>query len=541
MSSTFSRSGRPPVPPGTPDELREQIVWEVREPCGLDRSNLEVPVDLLPQSTEPPHRLVILGDSVSHGFKSFAIAETARSWPALIARYGGIEPFRFPAYDGPSVCPGLPLNLEALARDFQEHAPNSLLDVASDAILFRHLRKVMDDVEDHWERGDGAQAIKASGTGDVNHNLASWGWDLRDTLSRTVGSLRERVERADGQRDQLLHQIPSASWERSALLTLAGGEPEDTPLAVARRLGEDGIGDEPGIETLVVALGSNNILGTVLDFEIRWTPEDPDVWRDVDRKSRFNAWRPSHFAAEFDALVDAVKEIRARHVIFLTVPHVTIAPMMRGMRQKMPGDRYFARYTRAWFGDDVFNANRHPCLSGDHLRVLDFAVDRYNDHIVRRVREARSASSDARDWRLLDIAGVLDRLAYRRFLIDDEAQPPWWTPYELPDAYRERSPQPDTRFYRSDAFGRFEGGLFSLDGIHPSTIGYGIVAGEVMRVMDDCGVRLASQQPDYRELVEVQDRMICEPPTRIAEILDLVEWADNAVALLRALGSRSTK
>jgi hypothetical protein len=198
-----------------------------------------------------------------------------------------------------------------------------------------------------------------------------------------------------------------------------------------------------------------------------------------------------------------------------------------------------ARYTGAWLTDQVFNANRHPCLTGDDLRVLDFAVDRYNDHITLRVREARTAQGGGRDWRLLDVAGILDRLAYRRYLIDDEARPDWWTPYVLPDAYRELSPQPDTRFYRADARGRYEGGLFSLDGIHPSTIGYAVLAGEVMRVMNDCGVRLERDAPDFAQVVQEDDTLISSPPTRIADILELVEWADRTPGLLHAVGARS--
>ena len=333
-----------------------------------------------------------------------------------------------------------------MARHFQEAAPGSVLDVA-DAFLLRRLREVMDEVEDYWEAATARtwQGVAAR----PHHNLASWGWDLRHALSRRIGSLRNRVESAEGRGDAVFKQLPSAAWERSAL-TLTGGDDRDTPVSLARLLGEESDGEGPGIETLVVALGANNILGTVLDFEVRWTDPATQDFRDVDAKRGRNAWLPST-ASEFDALVDEVTH-HARHVIFLG-PARPIAPMVRGVRNKMPGDRYFARYTRA-VTDQVFNANRHPCLTGDDLRVLDFAVDRYNDHIARRVPEARTAQGGGRDWRLLDVAGILDRLAYRRYLIDDEARPDWWTPYVLPDAYRELSPQPDTRFYRADARGR---------------------------------------------------------------------------------------
>ena len=534
---TFSRAGQPPVPEGTPRELQETITWDVREPCDPQESDLGVEVVLEPMQGEPPNRLVVLGDSISHGFKSFAIADTHLSWPAIVARYAGITGFRFPRYPGPRNCPGLPLNLEALARYLEESSPGSVLDVAADALLLGRLREVMDEVEDYWERGEGAELLAESNRGQINHNLAIWGWDVRDVLSRTVGRLRDRVGSAPGRHDAPFRQIPSASGERSGLLTLTGARDDDTPVSLARRLGEQGDGGTPGIETLVVAVGANNVLGTVLNFELNWTDEVSGDFTDLDAKTRYNAWLPSHFATEYDALLAEIARIDARHVIFLTVPHVTIAPMVRGIRNKMPGDRYFARYTRPWIGDEIFSANRHPCLTGNQLRLLDFAVDKYNDHIVQRVREARQDEENPRDWRVLDIAGILDRLAYRRFLIDDEARPDWWRPYQLPDAYRELSPQPDTRFYRSDRFGRFEGGLFALDGVHPSTIGYGILAGEVMRVMADCGVELKSYQPDYQELIE-SDSLIADPPRRISSMLDVVEAANRIVDLYQALRSR---
>jgi hypothetical protein len=40
--------------------------------------------------------------------------------------------------------------------------------------------------------------------------------------------------------------------------------------------------------------------------------------------------------------VTKVQQIRARHVIWCTVPHVTIAPVARGVASKVaPGSRYF--------------------------------------------------------------------------------------------------------------------------------------------------------------------------------------------------------
>jgi lysophospholipase L1-like esterase len=521
---TFRQAGTPPVPDGTPEEIRDTITWDVREP--ETRADVGVPFTLpaLPQA--PPNRLVVLGDSISHGFKSFAIADTHLSWPAIVARAAGFDGFRYPLYPGPADCPGLPFNLEAALRHLEDKVPGAALDVVRDLDLAFRLRSLMDDVEDYWERGDGARLIAASAAaGPLNHNLAAWGWDVRDALGRTPANLRQAVQDAPHRGDDLIAQIPSASGERSALLTLAGGGPDDTALALAARLGAEA---DPGIDTLVVALGANNILGTVLSFSVQWSGPD---YQDLDKKSAYNAWTPTHFATEYDELVRQVDAIAARHVVFLTVPHVTIVPMVRGVGDKMPGSRYFARYTRPWITDDVFSPNRHPCLTGDQLRVLDFAVDCYNDHIVSRVRDGRSRG---KDWRVVDLAGLLDGLAYRRYLIDDEARPAWWQPYVLPDPYLALSPQPDTRFFQSDRFGRNRGGLFALDGVHPTTIGYGLVAREVMAAMAGAGVQMAAAAPDFDRLIE-DDSLICQPPTRISSVLELVGFANRSVDLYEAL------
>jgi len=523
---TFVRAGRPPVPPGTPDEIRDTITWEVRRP--EDDPEVGVPFVLPPAPEDIPNKLVVLGDSISHGFKSFAIADTHLSWPAIVARSAGIDDFRYPRYPGPDACQGLPFNLEGAVRHLEKKLPGSLLDIVSDLDVAFRLRSLMDDVEDYWERGDGADLIAASADpGPFNHNLAVWGWDIRDALSRTVAGLRSQMADAPGRRDDVTAQIPSAAGERSALLTLAGGAADDTAITMARSMGGEA---HPGIDTLVVALGANNILGTVLQFQVHWSGSD---YRDLDKKGAYNAWTPTHFAHEYDELVTELKTIDARHVIFLTVPHVTIAPMLRGVGNKMPGDRYFARYTRPWISDEVFSPNRHPCLTGDDARVLDFAVDRYNDHIVEKVREARN-ETPARDWRVFDLAGLLDGLAYRRFLVDEEARPEWWEPYRLPDAYLALSPQPDTRFFESDRFGRYKGGLVALDGVHPTTIGYGLVAREVLKVMVGSGAVGPGHEPDFDQLLR-DDSLLAHPPQRISSVLHFVEFANRTVDLCQAL------
>jgi len=261
------------VPRDTPAEVAEAIGWEAREPVPVERADLGHPFVLPALPTTPPHRLVVIGDSISHGFKSFAVAETMRSWPALVAGAAGMT-FEYPEYPGPPECPGLPLNLEATVRYLQQTIPGSILNIAGDLAVGVKLRSLMDKVEDYWERGEGARLVEDAPRGTRKHNLAIWGWDIRDVLSRSVEKLQTTLAAAPGRtKDDAFQQIPSAAGERSALLTLSGGEPGDTPVSLARRFGDEGVDGRPGIETLVVALGANNILGTILNFHVAWTQE----------------------------------------------------------------------------------------------------------------------------------------------------------------------------------------------------------------------------------------------------------------------------
>lgn len=142
MERTFEPAGRPRVPRDTPAEVAEAIGWEAREPVPVERADLGHPFVLPALPTTPPHRLVVIGDSISHGFKSFAVAETMRSWPALVAGAAGMT-FEYPEYPGPPECPGLPLNLEATVRYLQQTIPGSILNIAGDLAVGVKLRSLM--------------------------------------------------------------------------------------------------------------------------------------------------------------------------------------------------------------------------------------------------------------------------------------------------------------------------------------------------------------------------------------------------------------
>lgn len=511
-----------------PDDV--EITRHPREPVW----DPAVGVDRVPVETRgaPPHRLVTIGDSLGHGFQSGAVFHTDVSFPAIIAHeLGWLSRFRYPTYDGPG---GLPLNIELLLRKL-EQAVGAKIDWWEAPLALFLARQYLDQVEDYWERGPGSVITRVK---EIKHNLSVYGWDLRDALALTGKICEERIAEP---KDDLLHQIVENNGDRAALRVypIIDAHRGKTLFDAAAALGDETGEAEAGIETLIVFLGANNVLQSVTALNVVWSGEGYD---DLAKKNRYTVWRPRHFVAELKLVAEQVRRIKARHVIWCTVPHVTIAPVARGVGTKIkPGSAYFPYYTRPWITDTQFDPGQDPHLTGEEAHAVDCAVDQYNYAITDLVREARSAENDPRDWYLLDVAGILDRLAHRRYADDPLARPPWWRPYPLPPALRALQPPPDSRFLTSDGRRRITGGLFSLDGVHPTTVGYGILAQELITVMTRAGVefRLAGGaiRPgpitvDFDRLIR-RDTLINTPPAVIKSGLGVLAWADEALDLIR--------
>ncbi len=387
----------------------------------------------------------------------------------------------------------------------------------------------MDGVEDYWERGAGRVAPVV---GTYNHALAVYGWDLRDALSQNASRCAAALTTP---KDDLLSQVVENHAQRAALHVYPHWSEEtstQTLLEAAKALGEQG-GVGPGIETLVVFLGANNCLGSVTRLRVTWSGAG---FQDLVAKNAYTVWQPEHFRTEYAELVRAVEQVGARHVIWCTVPHVTIAPVARGLGSKTtPGSRYFPYYARPWVATSAFDPAEDEHITGAEARAVDAAIDLYNEAIEGHVRQGRTSG---RDWYLLDIAGLLDRLASRRYIDDTNARPSWWTPYPLPPSLAALDPVPDSRFLTGNGEGgRATGGLFSLDGVHPTTICYGMIAQEMVTIMRLAGVEFRQGSGALRsdpvnvdvERLLLRDTLIRHPPQLLRSSLDVLSWADQTL------------
>jgi hypothetical protein len=528
-----------------PDDL--VVNFEPRRP--EEDPTLGIVVDRSGHFGEPTHRLVTIGDSITHGFMSGAIFRTDLSWPAVVATELGVRPhvvsesgagiageFRFPVYEQPDGPGGVPLDLERAIRGLERRVGENLSWWEVGKALSwaqRHL----DRIEDYWERGPGSRPPAGQ---QRYHNLAVYGADVLDVQYVTHESATAGIERPD---DDVVSQSVENDTDRAWQWVLDGFR-GDTVLGAARTMGDEGVADgqaESGIETLVVMLGANNALGSVVKLEPKWTPDSygqlPFEQR-MTAKNTYNLWQPAHFAEEWATLVGRLRDVKARHVIVSTIPAVTIAPITRGVSGKIhQRSRYFPYYTRPWIDDADFD-ERDPHITGDEARQIDSAIDAYNATIIQSVRDARA---DGLDWYLFDLGGLLDRLAARRYELSPSARPLWWTPYPLPPEVAALTPKPDSRFFQSGPHGRTAGGLFSLDGVHPTTISNGMIADSIIRIMhESAGVTFYTsdggpwtERPgpvgvDFDRVVK-SDTLNSAPPRNVSSTLHLLGWLDSTM------------
>jgi hypothetical protein len=492
-----------------------KVNHEPREP--KEDPTLGIPVDVDRTGT-PKNRLVTIG----------------------AYELGMLDTFRYPVYEPPGGPGGLPIDIERALRAFESRF-GSELNWYEIVGALRWLQGYLDDIEDYWERGDGANPPARK---EILHNLAVYGWDLRDTLSLNATKVRQRMK---GPTDDpwLPRQKVEDDNDRAALYVLESARGARnralTPLEAAQELGKQGTeetGDGHGIETLVVILGANNALQTVTKLKVDWSGPGYD---DVARKGGYTVWRPEHFVDDWKLVVEQLRRVRARHVIVGTVPAVTIAPIAKGVGGKVArGSRYFRYYTRPWISEADFEPESDDHITEDEARWVDSAIDAFNGAIIESVEKARE---DGLDWYVFELGGLLDRLATKRYIADPAARPAWWTPYPLPPALAGLDPVPNTRFFASGPEGRTDGGLFSLDGIHPTTISAGVIANEVMAVMNRAQVVFRKPTGEVRPppvgvdfgRVLAADTLINSPPTSLSSNLATLGWLDDRLGWVRAI------
>ena len=264
-------------------------------------------------------KLFTIGDSVSQGFMSLAAARTDLSYSALIAgsmnlRFG--SEYRYPKWEAG----GLPVNLERVCRSIEPYGPNIWGPEWLQVI--RTINDVVDEAEDYYEREQGAADAPyqdpASAGRDVQyfHNVAVQGFDIADSWLVTPELCKRKIDEDGGGGESFF--APNAAFYRTALKVLNPSlDPQYDQYSQLEWLKKHTTDENEGVENLLLWLGANNALGTVVGLKIRQTPNDldqrPHLLSHEEREGAgWTLWHPADFEAEYAELlfISITKSIR---------------------------------------------------------------------------------------------------------------------------------------------------------------------------------------------------------------------------------------
>ncbi len=462
-------------------------------------------------------KLVAIGDSLTQGFQSGAILKTEWSYPAMIARAIGLSvptDFRIPSFFGS----GLPINIEELLR-FMEIVLGD--EISTDEWILRFpflVEQFIDGVEDLYERGRGSKPSAFRGQ---FHNLAIWGFKVLDTFRIDSDYCDRVIAQGEGSIEDDFLGLPNAPMYRTARLVLNPAKQADRS-SWTQIDNLQAINDAEGIDNLIIWVGANDCLGTVASLSLKEMPSTFDS-EDPQARGKFNLTHPDIFKQDYATLISKVKAaISADTRVFIgTIPYVTIPPITQGIGKLSEDSKYFDYYGRFFASEHNFNPFFNSKLTGAEIEKIDANVDEFNQIIRNEVASAGD------NFHLVDLGGILDILAVKRNHLTNSPNEPLRAYYRSlginDHPLLGLDPVPNALLFQTHNSTRKSGGLFSLDSVHPSTIGYGIAAEAFLRKMQEVGVPDANPANlDWRQII-AQDSLIQSPPALWDDIINGAE------------------
>ena len=484
--------------------------------------------------------LVAIGDSVTQGVMSGAISRAELSYPALIAKAMGLtvrkpgdgkessdNEFWVPDFPGN----GIPINIEKLLRTME-------CELGSDiewAELIKggtFIYQFVDELERLYE--EGTKSDSACETR-VYHNLAVAGFRVLDSFRVHTHYCSKHIENKDN-----FLEFPSAPTYRIAQRVLNPGKvshrncwTQIDNLTYLNKCEEKG-----PIQNLILFLGANDCLQTVTSLELKdMEAERGEVSSDPEeRREKYNLTSTDTFEADYRKMVRQISDVISLETkVFVgTVPRVTIPPVTRGISEKEDSDsslKYYPLYG-PFFADPTKVGLLEKILTRDQVKLIDKRVDDFNETIRKVIKEV----PDKGEWHIVDICGMLDALAVKRQdLMDDPGKPlqKFLKKRDMSNHHLlsdDLKPTPSVLRFGACDNERTTGGLFSLDSIHPTTIGYGLIAEEFLSVMNTFGVTDVDSNKnlclDWDYIIE-EDTLIQNPPKLWDDIIRIAEGPET--------------
>jgi len=456
-----------------------------------------------------------MGDSMAQGFKNGGIYRTDLSFPALLARaFNPSIEFDVPNFTSHT---GIPINMEMLIRGLEDEFGDEITwneYLAAGTYLFKTLRKI----KNHWEGHNRPLSVDRD---TPFQNQGIWGLATSDSWLVNEHYSREFIEN-NPPSYTVFSVLPDHAMHTTARMVLNpsfNSRFEEMSMIDNVKY----LQDHGGIENLISCIGHNNIVGAVTNLELVYS-EEHDLNAPHGERT-CTVFRPEHFEDETRILYQKLSQIGAERVFVPTLPYITVPPAIRGVNsdKSKPRTGYFDYYSRFWIWDEDFNPEKHPHLTKEDAITLDQLVDQYNSIIHeladeygfivvpvgRYVQAAARRRLGAENVRPFPPAFVdaLKRNENTAYLVDNNNQPRLSTDFvRLCDDSRKID----------------RGGIFSLDGLHPSTIGYGLIANIYKQYMENHGVTFGGEI-DWDFIIE-NETLVSDPPILLKDLRLLLRF-----------------
>jgi hypothetical protein len=447
-------------------------------------------------------KLFTIGDSISQGFMSGAAARTDLSYSTLVANLMKLTDYQYPNAWGSG---GLPINLEKVLRALAKQFGSDIngLDWVTAVPL---VNRLLDEVEDFY--------VPDPSGATYFPNVASQGFQVADAWLITPELCQKEIAKsnAEGGNKDGTFALPNAVFYRTALKVLNPSlNPAFNNCSQLEWLRRHATETQEGVENVLLWLGANNALGTVMGLNIKQTSnKDALMYMSPKDRRQWNLWHPKDFEIEYRELLDRVDQVMQNNrnpngkVFVGTVPLVTIAPIAKGVgsttlievdpdfdtevlegsektSKAAKGQCVYYKYYTYFFRDEEAVSKRDTAYLtlADALHIDD-CIRRYNRTIKALIAEKNEQLGQKRYY-VVDISRALQEIAYKR----NAGQ----VQYKFPEFFDLQYPGVNTKYYHADAQGRLrQGGIIGLDGIHPTAVGQGLIAYEFLKVMKDVGV-----------------------------------------------------
>ncbi|MBN2718903.1 MAG: hypothetical protein JXX14_23860 [Deltaproteobacteria bacterium] len=462
---------------------------------GIKKSRIE----LFAGKRKDTVKLFTIGDSISQGFMSGGAAKPQFSFGTLLANAIHDREYSYLRW---SPAHHLKVDLEFVLRALEKEYGSDIQGLEW-ACAIKSIARILDEAEDYFERGEGKIGNPVGAATHVDsyfQNVAVEGMDVGDAWMVTPQLCKSMVAHRANRRHRRdnLFAPASDSFYRNAYRVLNPyGTPKDDQYGLFSPLQwlDYHCRRDDGIQNTTVWLGGNNALATVVNLNIRQTSGDGRIVRMSRPKRReYNLWHPRDFDIEYSHMMNLVdRSMRANRnpdwrVFVGTIPLVTIAPFAKGLGDVHVVDEvidgksrqaaYYEYYSYFMFSlENALRSGKY--LTFSDARFIDATIQQFNQTITSKVDEL-NRSHGAYRYHVVDISTVLSELAWKRNMGNPT--------YQLPHELRVLTPPVNTRYYHASREGRIQdGGVFSLDGIHPTAIGQGIIAWEFLKAMQKAG------------------------------------------------------